>query len=458
MKKTEIPSQSGRAVLMAFGDIHLGTRCSGLPDGLSEFGVPVERLTPAAAFDAAVTFAIQQRVDAVLFAGDVVESANARIEALVPLERGIRRLADKGIPIVAVAGNHDVEALPRLASLIDGFTLLGDGGEWESRIVEAGGRAVAEIVGWSFGGPVVRESPVARLLAAPLDRHPENLPRIGLMHADLDASDSRYAPAKTREMEQAGLDAWLLGHIHKPSLEMGRAGPEGRAIGYLGSLVGLDPSETGPHGPWLITVEGAGRVAVEHRPIAPLRWEHLVVTIDEADETEDVPERILADAAGLVRDLVARDEAPEALGLRVRIEGVSRHFAAIRGAIAGGTWSSLARVVDRTAVFVNAITEGLAPPIDLADLAKNSDPPALLARRILSLQCNDESARALLDQARQELQGFADDPAWTPLRDMRDATDPMCDDALRAVLLRAAMASLNALLGQKDETTGRNGS
>ena len=80
------------ATILAIGDVHLGTACSGLPGDLLSWEIDPEDLTPAAALKLSVDFAIAQNVDAVLFAGDVVESANARFEAILPLEQNIRRL------------------------------------------------------------------------------------------------------------------------------------------------------------------------------------------------------------------------------------------------------------------------------------------------------------------------------------------------------------------------------
>ena len=191
-------------------------------------GVSIRKeLTPAAALELCVDLAIEKEVVAVLFAGDIVESTNARFEAMVPLEASVRRLLDAGIEVIAVAGNHDVEALPRLAGLVDGFRLLGAGGTWESLIVTRDQVPVAEIVGWSFGERHVRQSPVAHLLADPLGRAVEHVPRIGLLHADLGASGGTYAPVRQAELDDAGCDAWLLGHIHKPSL----ADTRGRIVG-----------------------------------------------------------------------------------------------------------------------------------------------------------------------------------------------------------------------------------
>ena len=245
---------SADATILAIGDIHLGTACSGLPEALSSWGLDPNAITPAAALKSSVEFAINQKIDALLFAGDIVESTNARFEAILPLENAIRRLLDEGIQVIAVAGNHDVEALPRLAKLIDGFELLGAHGRWEAQTIMKNDLPVAEIVGWSFGDRFVRQSPVAQLLAEPLEPTSAQIPRIGLLHADLDASGGHYAPIRQIELDNTGYDAWLLGHIHKPSLESLAAQKGRRPSGYLGSLVGLDPSETGPHGPWLLRV------------------------------------------------------------------------------------------------------------------------------------------------------------------------------------------------------------
>ena len=97
---------------------------------ISSFGIDPFELTPVFALKLSIDFVIQEKVDAVLFAGDVVENTNARVEAQMPLEESVQRLINSGIQVTAVAGNHDVEALPRLAALIDDFTLLGAAGRW----------------------------------------------------------------------------------------------------------------------------------------------------------------------------------------------------------------------------------------------------------------------------------------------------------------------------------------
>ena len=438
------------AAILAIGDVHLGTGCSGVPDIVSSWGVDPTELTPAAALKRAAEFAVEQEVHAVLLAGDVVESTNARFEAMPPLEACIRLLVDAGIEVIAVAGNHDVEALPRLASLIDGFTLLGASGRWESRTVTKNKIPVAEIVGWSFGERFVRQSPVAQLLLEPLERASTLVPRIGLLHADLDASGGYYAPIRQAELDDTGYDAWLLGHIHKPSLESLSARKGARPSGYLGSLVGLDPSETGPHGPWLLRVQDEGGLHLEQITLAPMRWEQISISVEGLEHVEDVADRLLGEAGDFARRIGQEGRAPRALGLRARLTGTSVCHEEIGKRIADGEWKDLGRVVDGMAVFFTKIVTAMTPKLDLAEIAKGDDPAALMARRLEVLGHDDDQSMELLEQARAALVDIARDERWSPVDEHRNASDPLSDEALREVLLRSGMTALNAMLSRDE--------
>ena len=438
------------ASILAIGDVHLGTSCSGLPDAISSWGIDPVDLTPAAALRLAVDYAIERQVDAVLFAGDVVENTNARFEAMAPLEKSARRLLDSGIEVIAVAGNHDVEALPRLAALIDGFTLLGAGGRWETITLSKDDSPFAQVVGWSFGETHVRQSPVALLLREPLPAPSPPVPRIGLLHGDLGASGGHYAPIRQTELDDAGYDAWLLGHIHRPSLA-GLSAPGGaRPSGYLGSLVGLDPSETGPHGPWLLTVSREGSIGLEQIPLAPLRWENVAVSMDGLDHVEDVPDRLLAVARKHLQALAQTGPVPRALGLRAPLTGASNAYEDIRKRITAGDWNSLVRVVDGTVIFFNRIVDAMELHLDLENIASGDDPAGLLARRLLLLRQNNEQSGKLLGRARERLSKIARQDIWNPVQEHRNATDPLSDSALRDILLRSGKAALTAMLSGRE--------
>ena len=439
-----------RARILAVGDVHLGTNCSGVPEVVSSWGVDPNELTPAAALALVTDLGIERDVDAVLFAGDLVESTNARYEAMPPLEACVGRLLDAGIEVIAVAGNHDVDALPRLASLMDGFTLLGAGGRWESVAVTRNQVPVAEIVGWSFGERFVRQSPVAELLSNPLPPRSASVPRIGLLHADLDAAGGHYAPVRQFELDDTGYDAWLLGHIHKPSIQRLSAGPDPRPSGYLGSLVGLDRTEIGPHGPWIVRAHGGGELHLEQIPLAPLRWEPVSISVEGLEHADDVADRLMSEATAFVRRIAANAPTLRAVGLIARLTGSSRCHEDICKRIDAGTWKDLGRVVDGTAVFFGKIVAMMTPPLDLAEIAKGDDPAALMARRLLDLQHGTARAGELLEAARAALASTARDERWSPVNEHRSATDPLSDEALRDVLLRSGLTTLNAMLA-KDE-------
>ena len=439
-----------RAAILAIGDVHLGTSCSGVLDVVSSMGIDPKELTPAAALKRSTDFAINEKVDAVLFAGDVVESTNARFEAMPPLEECINRLQDAGIEVFAVAGNHDVEALPRLAALMEGFTLLGAGGEWVSRTVTKNTIPVAEIIGWSFGERFVRQSPVAQLLSKPLEPVSTRVPRIGLLHADLNASGGHYAPIRQVELDDTGYDAWLLGHIHKPSIDSLSAPVDSPPSGYLGSLVGLDPSETGPHGPWLLRVSDGGGLLLKHIPLAPLRWEKIPVSVEGLEDADDMADRLLDKAADIVRQIGQSGPSPRVLGLRARLTGTSPRHEDIEKRIASGEWKDLRRDVHGTAIFFNKIIAVMEPKLDLAKIAEGNDPAALMAQRLVALRRDDDQSKDLLEQAREALADVALNQRWSPVNEHRNATEPLSDEALRDVLYRSGMMALNAMLSRND--------
>ena len=432
-----------KTLILAIGDIHLGTACSGIPSAISEQGVDPKELTPAAALRSAVDLAIERQVAAVLFAGDVVESANARFEALPPLEEGVQRLLKAGVEVVAVAGNHDVEALPRLANLIDGFTLLGKGGCWEDFMLSRAGAPQVQVVGWSFGEKRVRQSPVAQLLKELPP--PAAVPRIGLLHCDLGASGGNYAPVRQTELDDANFDAWLLGHIHKPSLDARGSGPRPRPCGYLGSLAALDPSETGPHGPWLVEVSGDGGIKVEQVPLAPVRWESIEVSVGGIENIEDVCDRLLDEAKKFAQEMGRGGRMPAALGLRVKLTGSPTAYEDIRRWIENPKREILARFEDGAMVFINKVSDAMELALDMHEIASGDDPAALLAKNLLLLSEGNDQSRELLALAREQLEAIAGQAVWSPVAEHRNASDPLSDDALRDILLRSGKAALSAM-------------
>src|SRR6476659_9442001 len=132
--------------VLCTGDVHLGRPLSQIPDSSALKGV-----SSTAAWRAIVKLALEEKVDLLAISGDLVDAANRYYEAIGPVEEGIRQLADAGIPVVAVAGNHDHSALPRIADRLDGaLTLLGRHEQWERWTLMRDGRPALHVDGWSF--------------------------------------------------------------------------------------------------------------------------------------------------------------------------------------------------------------------------------------------------------------------------------------------------------------------
>lgn len=421
--------------LLLVGDIHLGRRSGRVPENLRDFGVDPGAMTPAAAWRGVVDHAIALGVDGVLLAGDVVDEDNARFEAFGHLHQAVRRLLEKNIRVVAVAGNHDVEALPRLADEIAGFELLGRGGEWESTLI----KEAVQIVGWSFPTKIVRENPLAADGIAPVKIR-DDIPAIGLLHCDLDSSERRYAPVARRDLQRAGLRAWFLGHIHVPS-DLSVDPP----LGYLGSLVGLDPTETGRHGPWLLRIEN-GSLHLRQEPIAPLRWEIFDVPVDDhlpGDDLLGLVKRALRER----HELVSADGGTEkAVGCRIRFTGETADARALRREVERSDLREIRHPFDNVLYFVDKASCAFRTRIDLSQIAVGGDPPGILARRLISLDRNDDAAADLLRQAKREMEKVSEKGVYAQLEEL-----PLDDADLSRRLREAGRQALEELLAQHED-------
>ena len=199
---------------------------------------------------------------------------------------------------------------------------------------------------------------------APADGHPV----LGVVHCDLDATRSAYAPVSRAALQRTGAAGWFLGHIHKPSLTQ-----EPHPIGYLGSLVGLDPTETGPRGPWWVEVTPDRDVRLTHLPLAPLRWDAFEMAMDPHLAPEDVFDRV-RQAAQDHHDRLEKTELAHVrvLGLRLRVTGtVDRPGRLAREWPASGQIMTLG---ERLAFF-DRIQDDTRPAVDLEELAASQGPP-----------------------------------------------------------------------------------
>jgi DNA repair protein SbcD/Mre11 len=416
------------------GDIHLGRRPSRVPEDRD-----AREFAPRQAWNALVETAIAQRVDAIALSGDVVDQENRFYEALSDLQRGVQRLVSEGIPVIAVAGNHDFEVLPRLAAQLDGFHLLGQGGVWESLTVQSSTGTTVRFLGWSFPRQHVTENPLGTCPCAP-----DNTPMVGLLHCDCNAQTSRYAPVSLVDLQGQGTDVWALGHIHASGL-IGSGRPP---VFYTGSLQGLDPTEVGPHGAWVVTLETGEPPRLELQPMAALQWENLVIPLDGA-ATDAAVERAVTDAVRRVdQKMHTEAEQVRAVGCRLQFTGRTTMHRALPS-IAARLIQDYRPSFEGISYFVEGVADQTQPDVNLEDLARSTDPAGLLAQRLLLLDHREPSDKYqdLLAEAKEAIDASL--PA-TVFASLPAAGEPLTDDAVREVLIRSGFKALDHLLAQKE--------
>jgi len=108
--------------IMHLADIHIGMEnygrldpATGLNGRVMDF---LRRLSEA------VEYALANEVDLVLFAGDAYKTRDPNSTYRREFARRIKRLADAGVPVVLLVGNHDLPAQDKRASSIDIFRTL----------------------------------------------------------------------------------------------------------------------------------------------------------------------------------------------------------------------------------------------------------------------------------------------------------------------------------------------
>jgi DNA repair exonuclease SbcCD nuclease subunit len=376
----------------------------------------------------------------ILCTGDVVDAENKMYEAYGALERGIQRLLDGGIDVVAVAGNHDHDAFPRLVRAIDhdGFHLLGAGGRWASVRLGGGDTAPVRIVGWSFPDATVPGSPLD-----PLDLESSSAPTLGVLHCEAGRTEGRYAPVGRDALARQPVDAWLLGHIHAPTEHW-----EGDQLQlYPGSPQPLDPGEDGPHGAWVVEVAPSGTVEAEQLPLATLRYDTVSVDVTDRDAPAGADTAVLATLREALTDATDRCPRLQHVAYRLRFEGRTQNRQALREQ-GRDMVDDLQVPVDDATATLEAVELQTRPDYDLEALADGDDPPGVLAQLLLDLQAgttDTERGAEALRRADKAVGAVHESSGYEPLRrDSETRTAPSRDE-LRSKLIQQGFLLLDEL-------------
>jgi len=120
--------------LVHFADLHLGIEQYGTLDPATGMSTRIRDFLRV--LDVVIAFAVEERVDAVLFAGDAFKNRDPNPTLQRAFAERIRRLTDARIPTVLLVGNHDLPAAVQRATPMDIYHALRLPGIFVARRIE----------------------------------------------------------------------------------------------------------------------------------------------------------------------------------------------------------------------------------------------------------------------------------------------------------------------------------
>ncbi len=358
-------------------DIHLDSPLVGLatyPDA------PAARLRTATreALSKLVDEAIEQRVDFLVIAGDLYDGNWRDFNTGIFFAKEMGRLQKAHIPVFVVHGNHDAASeQTRTIHLPDNVRVF------SSRKAQTCELPELEVAlhGRSFKDAATTENLV--------HGYPPPRPgwfNIGVLHTALEGSSehANYAPCSIAELEALGYDYWALGHVHEH-----RIVPARTPIVFPGNLQGRHARELGPRGAVIVTTDGARVVDIARLLVAVLRWEHVEVRVDAANDVTDAMaaathelERLLVRAPGdmpLAVRMTFRGATPAHAALHALHPNLRDHVIAVAASVAPERlWLEKVLLATTPERMSAAVSDGLLSLV--TDLHAAKDDPALRAR------------------------------------------------------------------------------
>lgn len=240
------------------GDLHIGRRwLSAQADG----GVNLREDDLYRVLEAVTDHLTDVRPDVVVIAGDVFDSVSPTTRARSAMFRACRDLADEGMELLIVAGNHDHASSSTPSPLVHlaeffGCELALAQGKIDLRGVRFHLLPYQPLAAQAAGEPL-----------APFE-FSADLPNVLVSHGYLSHPELGAAPERVQlplaVAEDANFDLVLLGHIHQHR-------KLGERIFYSGAIERLNLGEiAATPGFWMHRISSSGEVSSESVPIASL--------------------------------------------------------------------------------------------------------------------------------------------------------------------------------------------
>ena len=263
-------------------DLHLGTPFKGVADKFGTDDSCMQEIlhAPEAAFQKIIDFAIEKKVDFVLFAGDITDSVNVNWRSISVLTQGIEKLISENIKVFAVAGNHDALPDPALENAFKNAVLF-DCKNIEYH--EIPGKAV-------IGGISFCAENAAKNTAVNFQRQNTELFQIALFHGNIGGRQGydNYSPASLSDLVKCNMDYWALGHIHEKAF-LSEKNP---VILYSGSTLSRDINESSPKGFYYVQVDDCKNVECKFITSSPLLFCRLDICLENTCSMNEIKIRV----------------------------------------------------------------------------------------------------------------------------------------------------------------------
>src|SRR5215510_2553760 len=289
-------------------DLHLDSPFRGLANTSTKLRDELQAAT-LGAFERIVDHTIQSKADFLVLAGDLYDSKDRSLRALVAFRRQMERLAERDISVYIVHGNHDpLNGWGSEFQLPPNVTTFS--GKAGTEPVIRRGKEIARVTGISYARERVTEN-----LASHMKPDSDSPYSVGLLHANVGGQTGHadYSPVTLDELVSLGFDYWALGHVHTRSVLASKPS----TVVYPGNPQGRNPREAGPRGCLQVDVDTHGRAHLEFIDTSIARWTHLQLSIANLNTIDQLVDLML----GKAREAAASFDGPMVTRCTIRGNG-----------------------------------------------------------------------------------------------------------------------------------------
>jgi DNA repair protein SbcD/Mre11 len=408
-------------------DLHIDSPFKGLASQVPSL---TERLRESTfrAFYNIVKLAVEEKVDAVLIAGDIFDGTDRSLQAQLKFRRGLLELSEKGIPSFIVHGNHDPSNSWSHTLDWPESTTIFPGNRVARFPVTQDGKTLAWVYGISYPQREVNEN-----LALKFKKDQKQGFAVGLLHANVgqQPGHDNYAPCSLQDLISSDFDYWALGHIHDFKV-LRENNP---CIVYSGNTQARHLKETGPKGCCLVTLNSSAPANIRFVPTDVVSYRSAKVDVSGISSINEV----LRSLQSQVEELTKESSTHEGLIVRLVLTGRTMVHNELQ---VSGANKALTEEV-------NAFFEGHAPWV-LVDLSTQTagtyDIDSLKEGKnfiadLLSL-CEDDQSKQLQSKIQEAMKPLFE--SWAGRKHL--ATD----ENIKDITLKARSLAIDKLVNRQD--------